>query len=38
MFLVGGSTFPTSGVLPPTLTVAALALRAANTIKASLRT
>jgi choline dehydrogenase-like flavoprotein len=38
LFLVGGSAFPTSGVLPPTLTVAALALRAGDTIKASLRT
>ena len=37
LFIVGGSTFPTSGVLPPTLTIAALALRAAETIKATIR-
>ncbi|WP_374544786.1 GMC family oxidoreductase [Rhodoblastus sp.] len=33
LFIVGGATFPTSGVLPPTLTIAALALRAAETIQ-----
>jgi choline dehydrogenase-like flavoprotein len=38
LFIVGGTAFPTSGVLPPTLTVAALALRAAATIKAGLAT
>ena len=36
LFIVGGANFPTSGVLTPTLTVAALALRAAQTIKKSL--
>jgi choline dehydrogenase-like flavoprotein len=33
LFIVGGANFPTSGVLPPTLTIAALALRAAKTIQ-----
>ena len=32
LFVVGGSVFPTTGSGPPTLTVAALALRAANHI------
>ena len=32
LFIVGASTFPTSGTANPTLTVAALALRAAKTI------
>lgn len=30
LYLVGGSVFPTTGMAPPTLTVAALALRAAG--------
>jgi glucose dehydrogenase len=33
LFIVGGMVFPTAGMLPPTLTIAALALRAALTIK-----
>jgi len=33
LFIVGSSTFPTCGTANPTLTVAALALRAADTIK-----
>jgi glucose dehydrogenase len=37
LFVVGGSAFPTAGVLPPTLTIAALALRAAVTIARSFR-
>jgi choline dehydrogenase-like flavoprotein len=37
LFVVGASAFPTAGVLPPTLTIAALALRAAGTIEAELR-
>jgi choline dehydrogenase-like flavoprotein len=37
LFIVGGSAFPTAGVLPPTLTIAALALRAAATIQGELR-
>jgi choline dehydrogenase-like flavoprotein len=36
LFIVGGATFPTSGVLPPTLTIAALALRASETIQHAL--
>lgn len=36
LFLVGGMVFPTAGVLPPTLTVAALALRAADAIQRQL--
>ncbi len=36
LFIVGGANFPTGGVLPPTLTIAALALRAAQTIQRSL--
>ena len=33
LFIVGGMVFPTAGMHPPTLTIAALALRAALTIK-----
>lgn len=33
LFIIGASTFPTCGTANPTLTVAALALRAADTIK-----
>jgi choline dehydrogenase-like flavoprotein len=33
LFIVGGANFPTSGVLPPTLTIAALAMRTAETIR-----
>ncbi len=36
LFIVGGANFPTGGVLTPTLTIAALALRAAKTIEAAL--
>jgi choline dehydrogenase-like flavoprotein len=36
LFIVGASTFPTGGTANPTLTVAALALRAASTISALL--
>jgi glucose dehydrogenase len=36
LFIVGGANFPTGGVLPPTLTIAALALRAAQSIKLQL--
>jgi glucose dehydrogenase len=36
LFIVGGANFPTGGVLPPTLTIAALALRAARTIQKAL--
>jgi glucose dehydrogenase len=36
LFIVGGANFPTSGVLPPTLTIAALALRAAEIIRRQL--
>jgi choline dehydrogenase-like flavoprotein len=36
LFIVGSSTFPTGGTANPTLTVAALALRAADTIKRQL--
>jgi len=36
LFIVGGANFPTGGVLSPTLTIAALALRAAQTIQRSL--
>jgi choline dehydrogenase-like flavoprotein len=32
LFVVGSAAFPTSGVLPPTLTIAALALRAAGAV------
>jgi choline dehydrogenase-like flavoprotein len=32
LFIVGGMVFPTAGMHPPTLTIAALALRAARTI------
>jgi choline dehydrogenase-like flavoprotein len=35
LFIVGGMAFPTAGVNPPTLTIAALALRASLTIKQS---
>jgi choline dehydrogenase-like flavoprotein len=37
LFIVGASVFPTSGTANPTLTAAALALRAAKTIIAQLR-
>ena len=37
LYIVGSSVFPTSGTANPTLTVAALALRTADRIKASLR-
>jgi glucose dehydrogenase len=33
LFIVGGMVFPTAGMLPPTLTIAALALRAARLIQ-----
>lgn len=33
LFLVGSAVFPTVGIVPPTLTIAALALRAAEAIK-----
>jgi glucose dehydrogenase len=33
LFIVGGMVFPTAGMHPPTLTIAALALRAARTIE-----
>lgn len=36
LFLLGGGVFPTCGTANPTLTIAALALRAAETIRASL--
>jgi glucose dehydrogenase len=36
LFIVGGMVFPTAGVNPPTLTIAALALRAAAEIKRGL--
>ena len=35
LFMVGGMVFPTAGMHPPTLTIAALALRAALAIKQS---
>jgi choline dehydrogenase-like flavoprotein len=35
LFVVGGMVFPTAGVNPPTLTIAALALRAARAIRQS---
>jgi choline dehydrogenase-like flavoprotein len=35
LFIVGSSVFPTSATANPTLTIAALALRAANVIKAA---
>ena len=38
LFIVGGMVFPTAGVNPPTLTIAALALRAAAEIKRGLDT
>ena len=37
LFIVGGMVFPTAGMLPPTLTIAALALKAAPKIKDSTR-
>jgi choline dehydrogenase-like flavoprotein len=37
LFILGASVFPTGGTANPTLTVAALSLRAAETIKAQLR-
>lgn len=37
LWLVGTSVFPTSGVCPPTLTLAALTFRAARAIQAALR-
>ena len=36
LFIVGGMVFPTAGVNPPTLTIAALALRAFTQIKRDL--
>ena len=36
LYIVGGSTFPTCGTANPTITIAALALRAANHILATL--
>ena len=36
LFIVGSAVFPTMGISPPTLTIAALALRAADEIKAAL--
>jgi choline dehydrogenase-like flavoprotein len=36
LFIVGGMVFPTAGMHPPTLTIAALALRAARAIQQSL--
>jgi glucose dehydrogenase len=36
LFLVGSAVFPTGGVSNPTLTIAALALRAAGTIRQDL--
>ena len=36
LFIVGGMVFPTAGVNPPTLTIAALALRASAQIKQDL--
>jgi choline dehydrogenase-like flavoprotein len=35
LFVVGGMVFPTAGMHPPTLTIAALALRAALAIQQS---
>lgn len=37
LFIVGGGTFPTSGTGNPTLTIAALALRAVDTIAATVQ-
>ena len=37
LFLAGSMVFPTAGVLPPTLTIAALSLRAADTIARQLK-
>ncbi|HEX5862656.1 MAG TPA: GMC family oxidoreductase [Casimicrobiaceae bacterium] len=37
LFVVGGMVFPTAGVQPPTLTVAALALRASEKIRRDFR-
>ncbi len=37
LYIVGGSVFPTAGTANPTLTIAALSLRAAEAIKAQLR-
>ena len=36
LFIVGSAVFPTMGISPPTLTIAALALRAAERVKADL--
>jgi len=36
LYVVGGSTFPTCGTANPTITIAALALRAANHVLATL--
>ena len=36
LYLLGSGVFPSSGCSNPSLTIAALALRAANTIKADL--
>ena len=37
LFVLGSSVFPTSATANPTLTIAALALRAVPTVKASLQ-
>jgi choline dehydrogenase-like flavoprotein len=37
LYVVGSSSFPTMGIAPPTLTIAALALRAAAQVQADLR-
>ncbi len=37
LFILGGSVFPTSSTANPTSTIAALALRAAETIKTQLK-
>ena len=36
LYIIGGSTFPTCGTANPTITIAALALRAANHMLATL--
>jgi choline dehydrogenase-like flavoprotein len=36
LFIVGSAVFPTMGISPPTLTIAALALRAADQLRADL--
>jgi choline dehydrogenase-like flavoprotein len=37
LYIVGSSSFPTMGIAPPTLTIAALALRAAAQVQADLK-